>query len=150
MFSSRFGLICLITLTLGFTGQLALADSKTNPSAKASDGATANIFSDAGFVACLPAVKTEALISEVNTLQARLEERQGELAAQIGSGLLGKRDIVIAAIMPGGLLYAAYKQGMIEQHKDELAQVHEDLSALSVDLAALQDRAAASLLAQAR
>lgn len=51
---------------------------------------------------------------------------------------LDAKDVLIAVILPGGLLYAAVRKGDLEQAKVELAAVSEDLDELSRDRLAMQ------------
>ncbi|MGD2055551.1 MAG: hypothetical protein PVJ15_02000, partial [Gammaproteobacteria bacterium] len=47
-------------------------------------------------------------------------------------------DALITVIMPGGLLYAGYKQARYEQAKNELARVSADIEEYSSDILAMQ------------
>lgn len=56
--------------------------------------------------------------------------------------------MLIAVILPGGLLYAAVRKGNLEQAKVELAETTEDLDELSHDLLAMQAVAGELTVAQ--
>lgn len=56
--------------------------------------------------------------------------------------------MLIAVILPGGLLYAAVRKGNLEQAKVELAEMTEDMDELSRDLLAMQAVAGELTLAQ--
>ena len=46
-------------------------------------------------------------------------------------------NMIVAAIMPGGLFYLAYKQGKVETAKTELTQIENELSDLDDDAVTL-------------
>ncbi|MCK4743003.1 MAG: hypothetical protein KAT25_04225 [Sulfuriflexus sp.] len=47
------------------------------------------------------------------------------------------KDMIVAAIMPGGLLYLAYKKGKFENAKTELTQIENELTNLDTDAVTL-------------
>ena len=61
---------------------------------------------------------------------------------------LDTADMLIAIILPGGLLYAAVRKGNLEQAKVELAEMTADRDELSRDLLAMQAVAGELTVAQ--
>ena len=75
----------------------------------------------------------------LNTLtQAhRLLTAQGVMAKAIVEEHNSGKNMVVAAIMPGGLIYLAYKQGKFENAKTELTQIENELIHLDTDAVTL-------------
>ena len=85
----------------------------------------------------LPEIDYEALAEQVRTLRSQLIQRKQALVQIVADKKLDGGDAIITAIMPGGLLYAGYKQVCYEQAKNELARVNADIEGFSGDLLAL-------------
>lgn len=90
------------------------------------------------FVIQLPGVDREALIERVRTLRSQLIQRKQALVKVIADKKMDSSDTVIASIMPGGLIYAAYKKTSYEQSRNELAGINADIEECSDDLLAMQ------------
>jgi hypothetical protein len=67
-----------------------------------------------------------------------LIQRKQELLQMVADKKLDRGDALITVIMPGGLLYAGYKQARYEQAKNELARVSADIEEYSSDILAMQ------------
>lgn len=96
----------------------------------------------------LPDVDRAALADDIDTLRSRLIARKQELVREVAERKPDGRDALVTAIMPGGLLYAGYKQARYEQAKRELETVSADIRELSADLLALQADDTPVLVAQ--
>lgn len=100
------------------------------------------------FVIQLPGVDREALIERVRTLRSQLIQRKQALVKVIADKKMDSSDTVIASIMPGGLIYAAYKKTSYEQSRNELAGINADIEECSDDLLAMQAGAAPVFVAR--
>ena len=92
---------------------------------------------DGGFYIDLPAVNSSQLIGLIRAYRASLAHREQEIKRYLEENRLDVKDLLIAVILPGGLLYAAVRKGNLEQAKVELAEMNEDLDELSSDLLAM-------------
>lgn len=90
------------------------------------------------------------LARDVEKMRGFYLRRQHELSQRVANKKLDAGDVIITVIMPGGLLYAGFRQQEFEQAKSDLQIVAAELSELSIDLQALQGQDAAHplLLAQ--
>ena len=98
----------------------------------------APVANAAGFYVALPAVDSTALIERISAHRALLAQRQQEIRRYLEDHQLDARDMLITAIMPGGLFYAAARKGNLEQAETELAELTAVLDELSRDLVAMQ------------
>lgn len=96
----------------------------------------------------LPDVDREALCEQLRTLRSQLILRKQELLQIVESQELDGGDAILTAILPGGLLYAGYKQVRHAQANRELDSVSADIEALTGDLLAIESTAARVLVAQ--
>lgn len=87
----------------------------------------------------LPEVNRTALVEKVEMLRAQLIERKELLTRSLEDKKLDSGDLLISAIMPGGLLYAGYKELQYERAKDELARLNAQIDEFGNDLLAVQD-----------
>ena len=67
----------------------------------------------------------------------RLLTAQGVMAKAIVEEHDSGKNMIVAAIMPGGLIYLAYKQGKFENAKTELTQIETELEGLDTDAVTL-------------
>jgi hypothetical protein len=86
----------------------------------------------------LPAIDHQTLVEQVRILRSGLIQRKQELLQMVADKKLDRGDALITVIMPGGLLYAGYKQARYEQAKNELARVSADIEEYSSDILAMQ------------
>lgn len=100
------------------------------------------------FVIQLPGVDREALIEQVRTLRSQLIQRKQELVKVIADKKMDSSDALITTIMPGGLIYAAYKKSSYEHSRNELAGINADIEECSNDLLAMQTGAAPVFVAR--
>lgn len=103
-----------------------------------------------GFIYDIQKVDSKLLADDVEKLRSDLVRHQYELVKLVAQNELDAGDVIITVIMPGGLLYAGYRKHKLEQAKDTLLIVSDDISELSNDLLALQghDTANPIILAQ--
>ncbi|MDD3447903.1 MAG: hypothetical protein PHF72_02575 [Gammaproteobacteria bacterium] len=78
------------------------------------------------------------LLAQVRSLRSGLREESDALATRIEARRFGAKDALIAAIMPGGLLYAAFRKHSADQARKELDSVSAELEELNHDLLALR------------
>lgn len=136
--------IALITIPFSVTAT-TLADI-----AGPHDRAWVSATNDAGFSTVLPAVDQQLLVGQIRNLRVLLRQRQQELTEFVASNSLGTTDAVITAIMPGGLIYAAYKKGKLERARTELAMITDEMAALARDLLVMNEQAGKLALARLR
>jgi hypothetical protein len=86
----------------------------------------------------LPEIDHQTLVEQVRILRSGLILRKQELLQAVADKKLDGGDALITVIMPGGLLYAGYKQARYEQAKNELARVSADIEEYSSDILAMQ------------
>jgi len=98
------------------------------------------------FVLRLMAVNRSALTSRVQTRRLRVLERDADLRSQVQQHRFQQKDVVLAAVMPGGLLYAAYKQAKLKALQAKQTAAERELAELATDLQRLQSPALARLV----
>lgn len=98
------------------------------------------------FVLRLMAVDRAALTSRVQTRRLHLLERDADLRTQVQHSQFQHKDVVLAAVMPGGLLYAAYKQAKLKALQARQATAERELDELAADLQRLQFPALARMV----
>jgi hypothetical protein len=96
----------------------------------------------------LPAVDPTLLVEQVETHLVILKQQQQELTAFVDRSKLGTKDAMITAIMPGGLLYAAYKKSKLEQARTELSRITEEMGEMARDLLVFEERTGKLSIAQ--
>lgn len=96
----------------------------------------------------LPDVDRDALIEKLRTLRSQLIQRKQVLVQSVAEKEMDGGDAIIAAIMPGGLIYAGYKKARHAQAQNELVQISDDIEEFSDDLVAMQYGAAPVFVAQ--
>ena len=100
------------------------------------------------FITQLPDVDREVLVERLEKLRAQLIQRKQTLVHIVADKKLDGSDAIITVLMPGGLLYAGYKQVRYEQAMNELAHVNADIREYSGDLLAMQSRSGSLIVAQ--
>jgi hypothetical protein len=96
------------------------------------------VANGAGFYTDLPTVNSRQLLGLIRNYRASLSHRQQEIMQYLEENRLDTGEMLIAIILPGGLLYAAVRKGNLEQAKVELAEMTADRDELSRDLLAMQ------------
>ena len=108
------------------------------------------VANGAGFYTDLPTVNSRQLLGLIRAYRASLSHRQQEIMHYLEENQLDTADMLIAIILPGGLLYAAVRKGNLEQAKVELAEMTANRDELSRDLLAMQAVAGELTVAQLR
>jgi hypothetical protein len=100
------------------------------------------------FIIQLPAVDHETLIAQVEILRSQLIQRKQTLVQIVVDKKLDSNDALITVFMPGGLLYAGFKEVRYQQALNELAHVSADIEEFSSDLLAMQSTSVPVAVAQ--
>lgn len=103
-----------------------------------------------GLITNFPALPRTQLIRQMGELRAELQDRKASLAVEEAQGRFDAKDAVIALVMPGGLLYAAYRQQRHHRIAAHEQQVSSELEELQADLVAFRAIAADTLVASAQ
>jgi len=127
-----------------FAAQLASAQEAAYPAT-----GWLHIEHAGGLTTNFPVLPRSALKARLAELQSRLSHQRVELSLDEEESRFDAKDAVITLVMPGGLLYAAYRQQRHHQTANQVDQVSEQLDALHADLAAFRVVAADSLVASA-
>ncbi len=87
-----------------------------------------------GFSVMTPVVNTDAVIDELVVLKAELARSERVLAQQVEQKKVTGSDNVLSLLLPGGLIYAAYKRDAysraVEKHEllsRQYAEISSDL-----------------------
>ncbi len=103
-----------------------------------------------GFTVKLPNINNNALVDEIATLKIALMHDKKLLSRQAEQKRFKDKDTLLTAILPGGLLYAAYKKNAHAQAVQEYKLVSSQLKEITTDLAAFMTIDGPVLVAQAR
>ena len=122
--------------TMPFT---ALAETAAEPATADTQIRHLNpVANDAGFYIDLPTVNSRQLVGLIRAYRTSLSHRQQKIQHYLEENRLDTGDMLIAIILPVGLLYAAVRKGNLEQAKVELAEMTADRDELTRDLLAMQ------------
>lgn len=98
------------------------------------------LFSDDdGFTYQLVQVEKHKLAVYMDRTHVALEQKLTHLQQRATELVFTKIDLLITAVMPGGLFYAAYRKVNIENNKYMLAKVDNDLDELLGDMMQLPE-----------
>lgn len=86
----------------------------------------------------LPQVSNSELIAKMQDYRQKLENNREDLVGILEDNKFKAGDAFLTAIMPGGLLYAAYRSSQQEKTRKQLADVETLIEELGVDLVALK------------
>jgi len=100
------------------------------------------------FAIQLPGVDREELVDLVTTLRSQLILRKQELVQTFEDSHFDDSDTILAAILPGGLLYAGFQKARHEQAREELDQVNAEIEKYSSDILAMQPDPASIAIVQ--
>ena len=98
----------------------------------------------------LPNIDREALVDLVRSMRSQLILRKQELLQAVEDSQFEGGGAVLAAILPGGLLYAGFQKVRHEQALEELEQVNVAIDEYSDDILAMQPVPASIAVAQLR
>ena len=96
----------------------------------------------------LPGVDREELVELITTLRSQLILRKQELVQAVEDSHFEGSDSFLAAILPGGLLYAGFQKVRHEQAREELDQVNAEIEQYSSDILAMQPEPAPVAIVQ--
>ena len=102
------------------------------------------------FAIQLPGIDREELIDLVTILRSQLILRKQELVQAVEDSHFEGSDAILAAILPGGLLYAGIQKARHEQAMKELGQVDAEIEQYSSDILAMQPGLAPVAIVQLR
>jgi len=118
---------------------LTFAETSASPTTGDKQGHNrGHTTNNGGFYTALPAVNNNQLIDLLRLYRAALEQREEEVSRYLEENRLDTKDMLITVIMPGGLVYAAVRKANLEEARDELTEITEDMDELSRDLLAMQ------------
>jgi len=86
------------------------------------------------FIPDLPFTTPLGVVSRLHEVRADLLDRREVLVQVAAERSVGPADVFVAVVMPGGLVYAAYRMGQESQAKSRLGQMEEALSSLNGEL----------------
>jgi hypothetical protein len=92
-----------------------------------------------GLVTNIPVAGNQALFGSVMRLSKSLSDRKEQLSEAVKKNEFTKEDVLITAIMPGGLIYASYKKLSHNLAKKELVEVTSRIEELTMDMVRLAD-----------
>ena len=102
-----------------------------------------------GLTSNMPALSRGELKARLAELQARLIHQKAKLSVNEEDARFNAKDAMITLVMPGGLLYGAFRQHQHHQAAGQFEQVSGQLADLRSDLVAFRVTADDSLLASA-
>ncbi|HIP53604.1 MAG TPA: hypothetical protein EYH03_06300 [Chromatiales bacterium] len=94
-----------------------------------------------GLTITLPQVDDQHVTALLQRHQELLELRIEQLKQARAQARFTTKDAVITAVLPGGLLYAAYRTRQATRLNAQLARIHRQLKEVSVDLLAFEQPA---------
>jgi len=86
----------------------------------------------------LPDVDREALVDLVTTLRSQLILHKQELVQAVEDSEFEGGNAILAAILPGGLLYAGFQKARHEHAREELEAVNAVIEQYTSDILAMQ------------
>lgn len=101
-----------------------------------------------GFTVNVPSIDNDVLIGEIATLKIALIRDKQLLSSKVEQKRFKSKDTVLAALLPGGMIYAAYKKSAHAQAVKDVEQVSSQIKEITTDLAALTTIDGPILIAQ--
>jgi len=86
------------------------------------------------FIPDLPFTTPLGVVSRLQDMRMDLADRREVLVQVLAERSVGPADVLVAVVMPGGLVYAAYRMGQEAEAKSRLGQMEEALSSLNGEL----------------
>lgn len=90
-----------------------------------------------GFSVSVPHVSINTLLDEITVLKGELKSDETRLAGRVEEKRVTGNDNVLAFLLPGGLIYAAYRKNAYENAVKEHGWVNSRLREISADLVTL-------------
>lgn len=103
-----------------------------------------------GLTVMQPRINSEALVDEIALLRGELLYDEKRLTSLAEEKRFTSKDSVLAALLPGGLLYAAYKKNAHSLAVKDVARASAQLREITSDLLAFTSTAGPVMLAQVR
>ncbi|MCK4742291.1 MAG: hypothetical protein KAT25_00575 [Sulfuriflexus sp.] len=91
----------------------------------------------AGFMVMEPSINIDALVDDVVTLKIALKQDEKRLSRQVEQKRITGNETWLSFLLPGGMLYAAYKKNAHTNAIREHKLVSSQLLDITVDLVAL-------------
>jgi hypothetical protein len=115
-----------MAVSLGIPGWASAAEIQWLP-AQAEDG----------FTVMMPNINLDTLVDEIAALKTELKHDESRLARRVEEKRVTGNDKVLSFLMPGGLLYAAYKKSAYNKAVRDHELVSSRLNEITTDLVAL-------------
>lgn len=87
-----------------------------------------------GLIVTIPVSGVQELLTHLTTYHSALNKQRSEYVIQVEETKFGVKDALIAAILPGGLIYAANKKQQHDRVKADLLDISDQLAELSLDV----------------
>ncbi len=87
-----------------------------------------------GYRVMLPNINVDKLIDDLAVFKSELARSEKKLAQQVELKRVKTSDNVLSILMPGGILYAAYKRRSYSEAVDQQKRVLEQYTEISGDL----------------
>jgi hypothetical protein len=89
-----------------------------------------------GFTVTVPVIDNDALVDEIVAQKIELTQDEKLLSLEMEQKRFKRKDTVLAALLPGGMLYAAIKKNAHSQVVQDHERVSSRLKEITTDLAA--------------
>lgn len=99
-----------------------------------------NMTGPKGFVTQLLVVDRGTLVEQLSELRSLQIARKQELANLLQEKKFDTTDMLIALVMPGGLVYAGYKKAAYARTRNNLDEVSKNIAVSSSDLEMLREQ----------
>lgn len=93
--------------------------------------------SNNGLTVMIPSIDLDTLVDEMVAMKVKLKQNERVLAHRVEDKRVTGNDKVLAFIMPGGMLYTAYKKSAYNKAIKEHEQVSEQIEEITSDIVAL-------------
>ena len=101
-----------------------------------------------GFTVMEPSINIDALVDDVVSLKIALKHDEKRLSHQVEQKRVTSNDTLLSFLLPGGMLYAAYKKSAHTNAVREHKLVSSQLLDITADLVALTTTAGPIVVAQ--
>jgi hypothetical protein len=112
-------------------------------------GSHSYVHDSEGLRTNLPTLSREQLRSRLAAFRAILQREKAAMGVREEDARFDAKDAVITLVMPGGLLYAAYRKTQHIQVQNQADEISKELGALRSDLVAFRLIAPENLVAEA-
>lgn len=91
-----------------------------------------------GLTVNMPRIENDVLVVRLAELQTSLKQDMVSLGEQVEQTRMKSKDTVLAAILPGGLIYAAYKKSAHSRAVKQYELVETQLATIDQDIETFQ------------